>query len=430
MGFGFKIKICSSTLVLLGISVIIIEGNYWAILSKFVPVLIRYFFWALLMVLPLVAFPKIKRYKAFIPWFLYIVLVIINNKGFTNGDYRNTYRIILAWMCVITGSLTTEWVKSFPKLIVVIGIPNVLATTLFYFSKGMYERYVSWAYDSYQSGTGSGVYGYRAALADHYSQNATYISMVLIAMYVLFLVKKEKKKNARFSHVLIFVLMLLSVFALLLTTKRAHFMFSVATLILIYFIIRPEQILTRTFKIAIVAVVCLICGTIAIEAVPALAVLFDRIHLTGSDNSSLVRIAMWQYAWKGFLEKPLLGHGWFSYNYDSVITSVLTDATTGCHNIYLQMLFERGIVGITVFLFAAITSLICTIKDIRFSHLTSDFYNKVALTVSLGIQLFCLMYGLTGNMLYDRTFNFYIVAVSVGFTYYVSNKVGVSKLSV
>ena len=78
------------------------------------------------------------------------------------------------------------------------------------------------------------------------------------------------------------------------------------------------------------------------------------------------------------------------------------------------------IFGFLVFMFTMITSIIGTWKNINLvcdkkSTELNDV--KAALAVSFAIQFFVLLYGMTGNPIYDSTFCFYAVAVAINISF-------------
>lgn len=103
------------------------------------------------------------------------------------------------------------------------------------------------------------------------------------------------------------------------------------------------------------------------------------------------------------------------------MASSIVDATTGCHNIYLELLAETGIIGFSIFVISAVSSVIITFKNIQLLNYDEEYnaYRPVLVT-SFAIQIFCLIYGLTGNMIYDRTFHFYIICVAASLAFYIN----------
>ena len=365
------------------------------------------------MVLMVMVMSHLKKngLKQIIIWFVYLVLMLIGNQKIAHGDYISVIRIVLCLLVVLVGVQSTKWIESVIPIIIAIGFPNVIATFVFYFSDGLYQRFISMTYKTYQSGTKYGAYGYRAALADHYSQNGTYISMVVITLGAVLIAGISDKKKRKYCV----VCEVLAMIALLLTTKRAHLLFSVAALLLVYTVVNKENVINRTFKLLLVLVITIVVGSVAFDMIPQLASVFDRLQNVGTDTSSMARIAMWKYTWEVFKQNPILGIGWSGITFSSVV-STISGFYAGSHNIYLQLLAERGIIGFLVFAFAAFGGLFQTLQNIKEAK-NENTKQYVSLVVSLIIQLFCLMYGLTGNMIYDRTFHFYICAVAVNLSY-------------
>lgn len=127
--------------------------------------------------------------------------------------------------------------KKAPQIITAVGIANVIATLLFFVNNGLYQLFINTTYKQYQDGTQDGLYGYRAALADHYSQNGTYITIVLLTVWAVFLTLNGHEKKRKY----IMIAGIATVIALLLTSKRAHLLFGVATLIVVYYVVNPEK---------------------------------------------------------------------------------------------------------------------------------------------------------------------------------------------
>lgn len=281
---------------------------------------------------------------------------------------------------------------------------------------GLYQLFINTTYKQYQDGTQDGLYGYRAALADHYSQNGTYITIVLLTVWAVFLTLNGHEKKRKY----IMIAGIATVIALLLTSKRAHLLFGVATLIVVYYVVNPEKRLLKSFKLMMAAVAALIGLNFLMDYVPDIARVFERFQTAGSDNASLLRILMWDRACSIFNQNPILGIGWYGFRYKSGL-STLTGATAGCHNIYLELLCETGLLGFCVFIMAMASSIVITWKNINYlSHQERDVELtsiKLALSVSFAIQFFVLLYGMTGNPIYDSTFCFYAVAVAINISF-------------
>lgn len=418
MSDKFKIKSVYTMLMIILMGFVLVESNYWYLLSILVCSSgTRYFIWGALIILTLIAQKlRIRKTYVYVPWLFYIVMILFRNQELAHGGYSNTERLILCITMVFACSYKSDWIKKIPKMIVAIGIPNVIATLIFLVNDSLYKAFISKTYGEYQSGTEYGKYGYRAALADHYSQNATYISMVVLALFVLFLMEERKRKKAFWG-----VLFSASVIALLLTSKRAHLLFCVAAAIIVYYLAYPQKRLEKTFKLVITGAVIAFGLALVSEYIPQINNVFERFQTAGTDKESLGRFIMWDYAFGLFKQKPLFGTGWWGFRY-SGITNIRADALAGCHNVYIEILANCGIVGFVIFIIAIVSALYITLKNIKFCIDNELKSYKIVVLCSAVIQAFCLMYCMTGNVMFDRTFHFYIVAVVMSTSFYLNKK--------
>ena len=416
MNDKLKIKSVYTMLMIILMGFVLIESNYWYLLSILVCSSdTRYLIWGGLIVLALLAQKlKIRKTFVYVPWLFYITMILFNNQELAHGRYQNTERLILCITMIFVCAYKSGWIRSVPKMIVAIGIPNVIATLLFLVNDSLYRIFISKTYGEYQSGTEYGKYGYRAALADHYSQNATYISMVVLALFALFLMEKQKRKKTFWG-----VLLGISVIALLLTSKRAHLLFCVAAAIIVYYLAYPQKRLEKTFKLVITGAVVAFGLAVVSEYIPQINNVFERFQTAGTDKETVGRFIMWNYAFGLFKQKPLLGIGWWGFRY-SGITNVRADALTGCHNVYIEILANCGIIGFVIFIIALISAIYITLKSIKFCIDKELLEYKIVLLCSAAIQIFCLMYCMTGNVMFDRTFHFYIVAVILSMSFYLN----------
>ena len=416
MNDKLKIKSVYTMLMIILMGFVLIESNYWYLLS----ILIcssdtRYLIWGGLIILTLLAQKlKIRKTFVYVPWLFYIMMILFNNQELAHGRYQNTERLILCIIMIFVCAYKSEWIRSVPKMIVAIGIPNAIATLLFLVNDSLYRIFISKTYGEYQSGTEYGKYGYRAALADHYSQNATYISMVVLALFALFLMEKQKRRKTFWG-----VLLGISVIALLLTSKRAHLLFCVVSAIIVYYLAYPQKRLEKTFKLVITGAVVAFGLAVVSEYIPQINNVFERFQTAGTDKETVGRFIMWNYAFGLFKQKPLFGTGWWGFRY-SGITNVRADALTGCHNVYIEILANCGVVGFVIFIIALISAIYITLRSIKFCIDKELLEYKIVLLCSAAIQIFCLMYCMTGNVMFDRTFHFYIVAVILSVSFYLS----------
>lgn len=348
---------------------------------------------------------------------LFISLIILdNNHDVKDGTLFFTIRIIVALMIVLFVNVGNQWMVKIPKYIVTIGFVNILATLFFFVFRGSYKIMYK-IYGFYPTGTDHGLSGYRAGIANHYSQNGTYISYVFIVFAVLMLSEKNRSKKKK---MLIFTL--ISFFALLLTSKRGHLLFSIMALFGMYFITSKGKVIPKILKTAFIGVTFLTVFYLLGQFIPVISNLLERFSTAGTDNESMTRFAMWNLCFEKFKEHPIFGIGWaqFPQQYYRYLYLPWYDEKykfLNAHNVYLQLLCEAGIVGLLLFIMIVSFNLFMVIKTYKvtqsFDAFLPDGY-KQTLAVSMTIQMFFLAYCLTGNGLYDYSFYFYMFAVSSG----------------
>lgn len=417
MNRGGQLTINKSSVFVLLCFVVLFEGNYWALLSILVgPALYRYGFWAII-ILACCFFlkGKFKINSILVPWIGYFALVIIRNQELGTGGYINTYRIILCMLTLFVLVQKKEWIKRFPIMLILVNFPNVLATLLFYYNNDYYEKFVHATYGSYQSGTANGLYGYRAGIADHYSQNGTYITMIVLVVAAILLADAIVKKKRKWA----WINLALTAIALILTEKRAHLLFSIATLLIVYIIGNSQKISRKLLRILAAVIIALALGGIFIDQLPIVQSVLGRFESVGTDTNITKRFFMWTLAIKQFWNNPLFGSGFFGFMFNPENTNLILDASAGCHNMYIQYLSECGLVGFVLFVACIISAIYISIANLKEITKNEDLYEyRAPVIASITIQIFSLMYGMTGNVIYDRTFNFYILSVAANLAFY------------
>ena len=121
-----------------------------------------------------------------------------------------------------------------------------------------------------------------------------------------------------------------------------------------------------------------------------------------SDDVSNGRFAMYSIAWNNIEKNFILGQGWGS---SYILFS------QGVHNIYIQLLYEIGIIGVFLFILFFIFNLGCNIRDVK-KCINKD--ERVVLVFCLYIQIVFLIYGMSGNPLfYYSTLLIYFIVLAM-----------------
>lgn len=241
-----------------------------------------------------------------------------------------------------------------------------------------------------------------------FSSNAGFTAGHLISGILLLLSDKENflVKRTRIQRGITLVFLLAS---LLMTGRRAPTLFMLIALAGIY--ILPQKgasLLRRISKVLLLSFVALLIAFLFMDRLVGLP-FFARISeslnafLSGQDISS-GRSALFSHAWSTFLANPFFGIGWGNFR-TTTIGQVTIMTQMDVHNIYLQLLCETGFVGFMLIMTAFMVTLGSTLKSVR--GLQSESRGGAWLSLlrySLGYQLFFLLYGLTGNPLYEPIF--------------------------
>ncbi len=292
-----------------------------------------------------------------------------------------------------------------------------IATIFLFFNRDIYMNYVVNLFPTSRKFL---IYLYNAGLmagfTDHYSTNGMLIASGAIIAICNYLAEKKLS---------MFLLSLIMEIALLLTGKRAHVLFSFFAIFIVYFIslsYGTKKIKKWIYLLGTVLILCTLLYFVMTFA-PALSSSFIRIKqfASGKDNIS-GRWTLWKNAIILFEQNPLLGIGWKNYPSASHVISRNFTITSfmDAHNIYLQLLSEAGIVGFVIYISWILNSVyISYITCKNAVRMNVDVKDKKIIFFSLAFQIFFILYGVTGNPLYESMmFIPYFTAGGITLFYY------------
>ena len=160
----------------------------------------------------------------------------------------------------------------------------------------------------------------------------------------------------------------------------------------------------RIFRILGLSLLVLIIGFLAISIFPELGVGILRL-LNDSDSGDITngRTGLWAYAFLLFRNNPVFGIGWVNYkNTMQLFTGY--DRAINVHNIYIQLLCETGLIGFAIFIVFFVFAFATTVRTYRFirkNNGIADAEMQTLMAIAVAVQSFFILYGLTGNPLYD-----------------------------
>lgn len=336
---------------------------------------------------------------------LFLCFVVVNRgKALLTGGGSSW--LVVFTLTAILGVLlkldTDEWFIYIAKLVAVFGLIHALATIAFLMFPGFYS---GWFKPSFYAGVIT-ANDYKSGLTSHYSMNGMYLAWGLISSFFLSQLStaRNKKQWVVFSMIILI--------GLLATTKRAHLVFGLAACLVMYILFNRESgSFGVLFKLFIVAVLLLLVLYFVSLYIPAISAVLDRFQGMSDDETFGGRSDYYSICIEMWKESPLTGHGWGSFTqtlYQSGISDLKRlylagNLTQKAHNVYLQLLAEEGAMGLLLFFILAFTGVarafLC-VGQKRTAEQRIDRADSLGV-LSVGVQVFFLMYCITGNPLYD-----------------------------
>ncbi len=222
----------------------------------------------------------------------------------------------------------------------------------------------------------------------------TIFMAVIFAQYFNSGKKDKRRKYLLLAYILAFV-------AMLYTSKRGVMLANVAALLAIPFFL-DKKISKKIKYFCLLGIVAVVGYSFLAEYFPQAVRIFTRFQT--QEDISTGRFEIYQLLLENIKGDWLIGKG-------NLSASVLLDGNYG-HNIYLQLLYENGILGCLSFLLFAGVTFVKTVQNYRNATETQP---RIFLLTSFYFQVYFLVYGLVGNPLFDYTIYFtYICMVVLG----------------
>lgn len=165
----------------------------------------------------------------------------------------------------------------------------------------------------------------------------------------------------------------------------------------------------------------------------------DTGNLESGDVTTLVRIMLWVYASKRFLDSPFIGMGWGRFNDSQLVMLDLplvktaaegnkVFSTANAHNSYFQLLSESGIFG---FLLYVSVWIMIYFRSLKAEYLFKPFQQIRAYYVACqGIVVYIMFCALTGHALASPSVMVPVTTIlGVGLAFY-RNSVAVKKTEI
>nr|WP_296099758.1 O-antigen ligase family protein [uncultured Mediterraneibacter sp.] len=263
-------------------------------------------------------------------------------------------------------------------------------TKLFSYDSNDYIVMKSWA----RNGWYSGLFPDRAPAAFYCS--------VLVGTGLYYTYRNYKKSGTLFAKFLGIILLSIGVYGILLTAKRGLLLGTLIAAFITYIVYKKVN-REPVWKICVTVGVISVIAWLVFSNMEATQIMLMRFF--DNDNMMTGRSAIYDNVYRYIWSSPIIGTG---------TASAFSLLGIGGHNIYLTVFMENGIIGFTLFILALLYSLCKTIAlALKMGRINSKEYLPF-LMFSLFIQIFFLIYGMSGNPLYDNyILYFYLFAVLI-----------------
>lgn len=337
-----------------------------------------------------------KRFGLEVAWVPFFILFFAHSflYGINNTFLFAVYSLL--FICMYAASGERAWVGSCLKVVVAFSLFHAACTFLFWLVPSLYPPVkVAFFSSSYMASD------YRSGFTAHYSTNSIYLSLGLVcwACGLTGCRAKVQPKNLLAGLVLLL--------ALLLTTKRGPLIAAVASISVCYLYVNRKKFTGTLLKALVAVFVAVITVAVLATFVPGIHVTLERFVELSVDDTGNGRSDLYDCAWDMFYASPLFGSGWGSYGKYVATTplGVMYDeigfASMSAHNVYLQLLAETGVVGLVCFAAPALASLFYAAHRSGVNGDPMPYGDPFCLWACVGLQIFFLIYCLSGNPLYD-----------------------------
>lgn len=326
---------------------------------------------------------NIRLHNNDILWIVIIIISLISIIYSIEKDYTIRYDICL--LLIISLKIILSNFKKFRKniinVLIIFSSVHVIATIVYMIFPEMIQTICKAILtpSAYVYNISLMNYGANPGICSEHGFNAFCITVFLNIFYV------KSIYNSR-NKVFNFMMLGAGIIALLATGKRGLLIANMISMIILLIMVNIEN--KKKLKRLLFYIIGFFIILKVISYIPATQIVFERFKdLDETGNTLNGREVFYEQMLENIKENTILGSG-------AKTTEVLTGGNDG-HNIYLQILSELGIIGMIVYLLIFIKSGKMAINSFRLNS------NKENTLISIYYQIFFLVYGMSGNPLYN-----------------------------
>lgn len=298
--------------------------------------------------------------------------------------------MLLPIVIFIHGDLSNNLIK----IIKIFSIEHMIGTYLGIFFKEFYKNIVLTSVCGTRVlcvAAGNYYNGYIPGFSSHFTTNAIYLSIATMMFFSEIIKTKDKKS---------IVLFILSIIALFTSGKRGHLIITIFSCVLLYIIsnIKRSGIIKKTAKLIFIGLGSVFAFIFVSKYIPELTNVITRFESLFEKGDVLNgRGELYSLAFNMWNNHLIIGNGWgsFSYYYQQYIYTIGEVSYLDAHNVYIQVLCETGIVGLSIYVIFVLYN------TIQITNITNIDYKNSICNFMFMYNLFFILYSFSGNPLYD-----------------------------
>ena len=336
-----------------------------------------------------------------ISWILIAIYIAINNislfQQLVSGGMIQFYVMICFMIFVTTDE---SWFEIWIKWTKWYALIYAIATILFYFNSGLYFRFVQYTFPE-KSIFLHKVYdwGWMCGICDHFSTNGMVLATGLMICFEEYRRLKEYEIIKWSNNMLYYVTVVLILYGLILSSKRAPLIASFTAMSLTYVLSSGKQSGKRLMFLLFIGVVIFFVYEFLLPYIPGLSTISDKFESTSQEDGGVLqgREVLWAVAFDMIASSPIVGHGFGSY---AALTEKIDMFTTSAHNYYLQVFAELGIIGLFLYVNAFVRGVYLNVKllmRVMKNRCLVSSFDIMVIKVALNIQLFVVIYNLSAT---------------------------------